>query len=921
MTPASPRRWRPASIALILLAWAILQFGGLFTPGLLDDVDSVYIQIAREMLQRHDFVTPTIDGIRFFDKPPLMYWLAAGSMHLFGPHFGIQDWAARLPLALGVLALLFATYALANRLYSPTPNAGAPFTTHQSPGGPFMPTHLGHEWGTHTDRAGLYAALAMATALGPYLYTRFYIPDILIALWMTLSIHLFLIALDRLADHRSPLLPSLGFATVMALDVLTKGLIGIVFPLGFVLLYLAFTRNLRALLKLDIPAATALFLAIAAPWHILAALRNPPIAMPPGLGLPAHAGWAWFYLYNEHIARFLGKRIPHDYGQVPIPLFWLLLLLWLLPWVAWLPAALLNALRTLRTPANDAGRAFGTGGEIFGTNHKTDSENPFRLEDAVAKSQSPQIQQFQDLSATIDQELGIASQQYPVVGMYDGTYEPSVLTRIEGPVDFDLLQAAAALRGKLAHEDGIAQPQESVLLWVDNDEGHHIRLMVKLPNTSPAEALGRLKALGLSAATAELAGDATWLHILYLGMEQPREERLNELSSRLGGTTRIIGRGHGVFIEQGSYDHTLEDVCRRRNVTLRLGTASRGDGNASAQVRSAGRAQSQVTTPSVSPPGAPFMPSHLGHEWGATKPDRPREAALTLLLWPAIILGFFTLSSRQEYYHLPALPALAILAAGLLAAADSTEDTPAARAARRAGLRGALYFLVPLGTLLFALCGYLALTAPTPHPGVTLTELLNSNPENYNLSLGHLYDLTGQAMGFFRGPLWTVALGMLTLGPIAYLVRRRGHTYAANLLIAAAMTAVLLAAHEGLVRFYPTLGSKDLALQIEAVRRPTDLVLIDGELTAGSTLLFYTATPAPNTLLVNGRINGPWFGSFWPDAPRIFANDADLHRLWSGPRRLFLLTYHPTERSSDLAPFAPVHTFATAGGKTVLSNQ
>ena len=170
LAPPNPtRRWRLSSLALILTAWAILQIGGLFTPGLLDDVDSVYIQIAREMLQRHDFVTPTIDGIRFFDKPPLMYWMAAGSMHLFGIH----DWAARLPLALGVLALLLAVYALGNRFYST-----------------LSPTN-------HPDRGGLYAALAMATCLGPYLYTRFYIPDILIALWMTLSVHLFLIALDR----------------------------------------------------------------------------------------------------------------------------------------------------------------------------------------------------------------------------------------------------------------------------------------------------------------------------------------------------------------------------------------------------------------------------------------------------------------------------------------------------------------------------------------------------------------------------------------------------------------------------------------------------------------------------------------------------------------------------------------------------
>jgi len=649
-TSTTPPRWSPRSLALIVLAWAILQLGGLFTPGLLDDVDSVYIQIAREMLQRHDFVTPTIDGIRFFDKPPLMYWMAAGSMHLFGIH----DWAARLPLALGVLALLLAVYALGIRLFA---SIAPP---------------------THSDRAGLYAALAMATSIGPYLYTRFYIPDILIALWMTLSVHLFLIALERINELRSPLLPMLGFAAVMALDVLTKGLIGVVFPLLFVIFYLAITRQLSLLLKLHIPAATALFALIAAPWHILAAIRNPAIAMPSGVGLPARAGWAWFYLYNEHIARFLGKRIPHDYGQVPIPLFWLLLILWLVPWAAFLPAALLNAFRELRGPRNSA----------------------LRFDSDVAAG-------------------------------YD---------------------TAAALQSS----------------------------------------------------------------------------------------------------------------------------------------------------------------------------SRSYEAALSLLLWPGIILGFFTLSSRQEYYHLPALPALALLVGALLAAADvrfRSSDPTAPNLhdrARRQSLRGSLLFLVPLGTLLFVVCGYFCFSAHTPAPGLDLNTALSSNPALYNLSLGHIFDLTGTAMGFFRGPLLTVSLCMLFLGPISHLIRRRGRTFASNLLVAASMTGVLLAAHEGLARFYPILGSKDLALAIDAQRKPGDLILIDGELTSGSTLLFYTGQ---QVLLVNGHVNGPWFGSFWPDSPHIFANDNDLHNLWHSPHRVFLLTYNPQARTANLSPYGQVFDIAHSGGKTILSNK
>ncbi len=611
------------------------------------------------------------------------------------------------------------------------------------------------------DRAGFYSALAVATSIGPYLYTRFYIPDILIALWMTLAVHLFLIALDRIQPHpratnlapsahgtvilsearsaqskdpddlhrattakpflttNSALLPMLGFAAVTALNLLTKGLIGLVFPVAFVLLYMAFTHQLKLLRKLHLLPSTLLFLAIAAPWHILAIIRNPPIPMPSGLGLPAHAGWAWFYLYNEHIARFLGHRIPHDYGQVPIPIFWALLLLWLFPWVAFLPAALRDAIRAIRSP------------------------------------------------------------------------NPTATVRF------------------------------------DSD-----------PNFSPPPNTGA-------------------------------PSSRSPLGAKVGS----------------------------RN------------------------------------PGAPGSDSRTWVSRISDRNNRTREAALANLLWAGIILGFFTLSSRQEYYHLPALPALALLVGGFLASEDATLRTPtlAVRAAPlRAGLRAlraSLYLLLPIGTLLFFVCGYFALTAPTHAANTTLSDVLRSNPNLYNLSLGHVFDLTGPAMGFFRGPLLTVALGMLTLGPIAYFVRRSAspakpnRAFAANLLIALAMTAILLAAHQGLVRFYPILGSKDLALAIDRDLRPGDLLLNDGELTSGSALLFYTPQSAAPLYLVNGRVNGPWFGSFYPDAPKIFLNDTQLTHLWAGPHRLFLLTNHPEARTTALSPFAPVHILSTAGDKTILTNR
>src|SRR5208283_3425994 len=104
---ASPRRrW-----IWIVLLWAVIYLPGLFTPPLLDDADSAHAEAARELTVRHDWTTLYLDGVRYFEKAPLMYWGMAASFTVFGA----KDWAARIPLALGVLALLLATYSLGQR--------------------------------------------------------------------------------------------------------------------------------------------------------------------------------------------------------------------------------------------------------------------------------------------------------------------------------------------------------------------------------------------------------------------------------------------------------------------------------------------------------------------------------------------------------------------------------------------------------------------------------------------------------------------------------------------------------------------------------------------------------------------------------------------------------------------------------------
>jgi hypothetical protein len=239
------------------------------------------------------------------------------------------------------------------------------------------------------------------------------------------------------------------------------------------------------------------------------------------------------------------------------------------------------------------------------------------------------------------------------------------------------------------------------------------------------------------------------------------------------------------------------------------------------------------------------------------------------------------------------------MAGGILARAES--DTRIARALQT----WSTWLLLPITILVALVCGYFALNAPHPAPGANLSTLLASNPSLYNLSLGHIFDLTGAAMGLFRGPLAAVVIGM----------RLKRHLYAANLTVAAGMIVVLLAAHNGLARFNPILGSKDLALSLNQLRHPNDLIVLDGEFTSGSTMVFYTGQPIH---LIDGRVNTLWYGSFWPDAPKIFETETSLRQLWKSPRRIFLLTYHGQPRQQDLSP---AYVVAESGGKTILTNK
>lgn len=279
----------------ILGLWLLLYGSfALVRPPLLDDADALHAEAAREMLLTHDWVTLHVNGIRYLEKAPLLYWSVAASFKIFGE----RDWAARLPLALYALALFFVAFALGRRLFA-------------------------------SPQAGFYSALCLLTASGIFGFTRILMPDVVLCLWLSLAMYFFW---KSLSETKPSLATALGFDICCALGVLTKGLAGAILPLVIILVYLFFTRKLRHLLRWHPVTGPIGFLIVAAPWHILAALRNPSIGAP-GLS-PAQGnvhGFAWFYFVHEQFARYFHRSTP-NFESVPLPLFWLLLLAFIAPW-------------------------------------------------------------------------------------------------------------------------------------------------------------------------------------------------------------------------------------------------------------------------------------------------------------------------------------------------------------------------------------------------------------------------------------------------------------------------------------------------------------------------------------------------------------------------------------------------------------
>jgi hypothetical protein len=221
---------------------------------------------------------------------------------------GAFDWVARIPVVLAAIGLAWVTAAFGTWAFG--------------------------------RKAGFYSGLCISTCIGLYLFTRILIPDVMLTATIALSMWAFMRAIDE-QEPRDRMWAFI-LAASLGVSLLWKSLVGVVFPVGAAIVYLAITRELfaaRVWRRLHPLSGIVVILAIAAPWHVVATLRNPPyfdftMHSAPG----EYHGFFWFFFINEQLLRFLNLRYPRDYNTVPRVYFWLLHLAWMFPWSVYFPA-------------------------------------------------------------------------------------------------------------------------------------------------------------------------------------------------------------------------------------------------------------------------------------------------------------------------------------------------------------------------------------------------------------------------------------------------------------------------------------------------------------------------------------------------------------------------------------------------------
>ena len=297
--------------------------------------------------------------------------------------------------------------------------------------------------------------------------------------------------------------------------------------------------------------------------------------------------------------------------------------------------------------------------------------------------------------------------------------------------------------------------------------------------------------------------------------------------------------------------------------------------------------------------------------------QRDFGARTRLLCWilAGVVLVFFAISTNQEYYTFPAyLPLLMLLADGVA----GCEWNDCSGGVRKGWLRASAGALAAAGIAASVTLGVLLWQSRNLPFEPDIGNVLGAhNLDTDTLSTSHMLDLSYASFAALRLPAGLAAGALLVAPLLSCALRFRKRHYVATWVLTAGMAVFLVAAHIALGRFGPYLSSKDLAREIAVRARPEDKVMIYGDQAFGSSLLFYLRRPIE---LVEGRTTSMWFGSTFPDAPKIYLSDADLVREWAGAGRVFLFV-PPHQKARVDGLLAGKFVVAEVSGKFVYSNR